>query len=79
MLYRVFPWAPEAVATAEGGSLFVPRRLQGAGRHDNPDLYGALYFATSAESAIAERLQPFRGQELGGSNLRRADGRRASR
>lgn len=53
----------------------MPRARQGSGRHDNPDLYGALYAARSPESAIAERVQGFRGQRLTGADLRLADGR----
>jgi hypothetical protein len=34
---------------------------QGYGRHDNPDLYGCLYAAEDAVSAIAEPLAAFRG------------------
>jgi hypothetical protein len=41
--------------------LWFPRELQGAGRHDNPDLYGCLYASESPVSAVAEALTPFRG------------------
>jgi hypothetical protein len=75
VLFRVFPWTPDALPTTAGGALFVPRAWQGAGRHDNPDSYGALYLATSPVSAVAERLQAFRGTQLRESDLRRADGR----
>jgi hypothetical protein len=44
--------------------LFVPRRHQGAGRHDAPDLYGAWYCTTAPVAAVAERIQQFRGQTL---------------
>ena len=64
LLYRVFPWLPTAPVTGPGGALFVPRSRQGAGRHDNPDHYGALYVSRSAESAVAERIASFRSQEL---------------
>ncbi|MGH8937074.1 MAG: RES family NAD+ phosphorylase [Acidimicrobiia bacterium] len=76
MLYRVFPSRAGATPTEEGGALYVPRARQGSGRHDNPDHYGALYAARSPESAIAERVQGFRGQPLTGADLRLADGRR---
>jgi hypothetical protein len=34
---------------------------QGAGRHDNPELYGCLYASEESVSAVAEQLAPFRG------------------
>lgn len=76
MLYRVFPLLSGADLSEDGGPLFVPRSLQGSSRHDNPGSYGALYASRWAESAVAERLQPFRGRELTSAHLRRADGRR---
>lgn len=75
MLYRVFPLLPGAGLSEDGGPLFVPRGLQGSSRHDNPGSYGALYASRWAESAVAERIQPFRGRELTAAHLRRADGR----
>jgi hypothetical protein len=51
--------------------LFVPRRHQGAGRHDAPDLYGAWYCTTEPVAAIAERIQQFRGQSISNADLRR--------
>ncbi|MBI4729875.1 MAG: RES family NAD+ phosphorylase [Acidobacteria bacterium] len=74
MLYRVFPFRRGAAPTDEGGALHVPRTRQGSGRHDNPDLYGALYVARAPVSAVAERIQAFRGQPLADADLRRADG-----
>ena len=71
-------WRAAAVDLAarddeSGGILWFPRRLQGAGRHDNPDLYGCLYVATDPVGAIAETLAPFRGSgRLDPSMLRRA-------
>lgn len=76
MLYRLFPWDPGAAASFSGGALFNPRAQQGSGRHDNPDLYGALYAARVEVSAVAEWLAGFRGQRLGPDDLRRTDGRR---
>lgn len=76
MLYRVFPLQPGAAEGAPGGPLFVARDRQGSGRHDNPDLYGALYATRSPESAVAERLQAFRGRSIGDEAFRRADGTR---
>ena len=74
MLYRVFPHRPGAGSGEPGGPLYVARDRQGAGRHDNPDHYGALYASASAESAVAERIQAFRGQPLADRDLTRADG-----
>lgn len=76
MLYRVFPHVPGRESLEEGGPLFVPRERQGTGRHDNPDHYGALYVSRSAESAVAERIQAFRGQTIGDDDLARRDGSR---
>ena len=76
MLYRLFPWDPAADASSVGGALFSPRAQQGRGRHDNPDLYGALYVARVEASAVAEWLAGFRGQTLGPDDLARTDGRR---
>ena len=74
MLYRAFPHRPGAVPTEEGGPLWVPRERQGVSRHDNPDHYGALYVSRDAVSAVAERIQAFRGQRLTDFDLRHADG-----
>jgi hypothetical protein len=60
MLYRCHPLDPRARPTDEGGSLHVPRPLQGGGRHDNPDRYGALYTSRSPASVIAEVLRYLR-------------------
>ncbi len=76
MLYRLFPWDPAADASASGGALFNSRAQQGSGRHDNPDLYGALYTARVEVSAVAEWLVGFRGQVLVRDDFVRADGRR---
>ncbi len=76
MLYRLFPWDPVAGASSSGGALFNPRAQQGNGRHDNPDLYGALYVARVQVSAVAEWLVGFRGQTLVRDDFARTDGRR---
>ena len=76
MLYRLFPWDPAAGASSLGGALFNPRAQQGSGRHDNPQLYGALYAARVEVSAVAEWLAGFRGQRLTAIDFRRGDGRR---
>jgi RES domain len=76
VLYRVFPFAPDAPPSDEGGALFAPRELQGRGRHDNPAAYTALYLSRTPDSAVAERLQVFRGRSIDDRHLRRADGLR---
>jgi hypothetical protein len=78
LLYRVFPYLPDRPARREGGALFVPRRQQGAGRHDNPGRYGAMYVSREPEAAVAERIQAFRGQAITTEDLRRVDGSRAA-
>ncbi|MDQ3937340.1 MAG: hypothetical protein M3253_01525, partial [Chloroflexota bacterium] len=75
-LYRLFPWNPGSGDTESGGPLFNPRRQQGRGRHDQPDLYGALYLSRSEVSPLAEWLAAFRGQTMTADDLRRTDGRR---
>lgn len=60
-LWRALPLDRSAEATEAGGALWFPRLQQGGGRHDNPDLYGCLYVAEEAVSAVAELLAPFRG------------------
>jgi len=60
-LWRVLPWDPSATAGEPGDALWVPRALQGTGRHDAPDRYGCLYLAEAAVSAVAQMLAPFRG------------------
>jgi hypothetical protein len=69
MLHRVVPWASGAGPEDEGGSLYVARLYQGAGRHDNPDTYGALYASRLPAGAVAERLQRFRNQTLADTHL----------
>jgi len=78
LLHRVFGWDPAAGDFSPGGPLFNPRRQQGGGRHDNPDLYGALYLSRVEVSAIAEWLAPFRGQPISTTDLQRTDGRLSS-
>jgi len=53
LLYRVFPYLPDAGARDPGHPLYV-HPDQGFGRWDNPDLYQALYVATTASGAIGE-------------------------
>lgn len=75
MLYRVFPMLPGAAPTKDGGPLYVERSLQGSGRHDNPNLFAALYASRHPESAVAERMKWFQGRTLTNDHFRRADGR----
>jgi hypothetical protein len=70
-LWRVFPHNPEATSGSLGHALFVPRGLQGGGRHDNPDLYGVMYLSEQPFSAIAEHLAHLRGQRLDDTDLER--------
>jgi hypothetical protein len=60
-LWRTVPLDRRAAAGEPGGALWFPREQQGYGRHDNPDLYGCLYAAEDAVSAVAEPLASFRG------------------
>jgi len=71
VLYRVFADAPDKRADPFN----VPRHFQGGGRHDNPDHYTALYLAREPISAVAERIQGFRGQRLIEGVFTRPDGR----
>jgi hypothetical protein len=70
ILFRCFPWDADAPAGAPGGALWFPRMLQGAGRHDNPFLYGCLYVTAEAVSSVVERLQGLRATSLEDSDLR---------
>lgn len=69
MLYRVFRAIPGAAPSDRGGPLFVPRARQGAGRHDDAARYGAFYAARTAEAAVAEVIQAFRGKDLVDADL----------
>ncbi len=69
MLLRLFPWIPDAQPNEPGGPLFVPRLEQGAGRHDNPDHYGALYLSRSAASPVAEKLRALARRGVAPSDL----------
>ena len=61
ILWRLLPWRPDVPSTSPGGPLWFPRELQGAGRHDNPDLYGCLYASENPLSTVGEALVSFRG------------------
>lgn len=60
-LWRALPLDQKVAPEQPGGALWFPREQQGAGRHDNPELYGCLYLAENPISAVAEQLAPFRG------------------
>ena len=64
ILHRCFAWDRAAASDAPGGALWFPREFQGDGRHDNPDVYGCLYVAEHALSAVVEQLARFRGSVL---------------
>jgi hypothetical protein len=71
MLHRCFAWDRRAKPTEPGGPLWVPRTLQGDGRHDNPEHYGCLYVAAPAAGAVVEQLARFRGNVLVPAMLKR--------
>lgn len=71
ILFRCFAWNPAAPPDQRDGPLWYPREFQGEGRHDNPALYGCLYLADRAVSAVVEQLARFRGQRLSAALLRR--------
>lgn len=68
-LYRCFPWERGVRAGARGGPLWFPRMLQGAGRHDNPHLYGCLYVTEGPLSAVVEQLARLAGTSLAPPDL----------
>jgi hypothetical protein len=70
-LFRVIHWDGRSLGRTGAGPLFVPRRHQGAGRHDAPELYGAWYCTTTPTAAIAERIQQLRGQTLVNQDFQR--------
>ena len=57
MLYRRYPFTAGAGLAEPGGPLHVPRLDQGDGRHDNPDVFGALYLSRVPASPVAELLR----------------------
>lgn len=68
--YRVVPWSAED--SLEPAALLVPsRELQGRSRHDNTDLYTALYCSTTRSSAVSELVQNL-GSELDDKDLFRS-------
>ncbi|HET9984975.1 MAG TPA: RES family NAD+ phosphorylase [Longimicrobiales bacterium] len=63
-VWRVFPWDPAAAEGERFSRSFVPR-TQGHGRFDLPGAPGGvLYLAETAEHAVAEMIQHYRGQLL---------------
>jgi hypothetical protein len=60
-LYRCLAHDSKAAPENPGGALFVAREFQGLGRHDNPELYGALYLSEQPVAAVSEQLARFRG------------------
>ena len=68
-LFRVFPWDARAEAGAPCSSSFVPAQ-QGSGRFDLAES-PVLYLGESADHAVAEALQGFRGRPFLESALRR--------
>ena len=70
-LYRCFAWNERAKPADPDGPLWIPRSLQGDGRHDNPDLFGCLYLSERDVSPLVEQLARFRGQDLEPALLRR--------
>ena len=70
-LFRVFHWDGHSVGRTGASPFYVPRRHQGSGRHDAPDLFGAWYCATRPASAVAERIQQLRGQTLVDADFQR--------
>lgn len=70
-LWRVVAWDPSAATGSRGHPLHVPRSIQGAGRHDNPGLYGALYLSERPVAAVAEMIAHLRGDELDDADLER--------
>ncbi len=71
-LWRIFPWNPSARPGERGHALHLARDLQGGGRHDNPDRYGALYVSEAAHAAAGEVIAHLRGQRLDDADLERS-------
>jgi hypothetical protein len=63
-LFRCFRWRREARSHEPGGALWVPREMQGDGRHDAPAVFGCLYASEVAVSPLVEQLARFRGTVL---------------
>jgi RES domain len=76
IFYRVFDWDGRSLGAELGGPLFVPRKMQGAGRFDIPELDGVLYASAGELGAVAETLQGFRSRTITNRHFERPDGRR---
>jgi hypothetical protein len=71
-LWRVFPWDERATPGDRFSPSHVPR-ASGRGRFDLPvDRSRVLYLAETAEHALAELLQPWRGRPLRSAHLEHA-------
>jgi hypothetical protein len=73
VLWRAFPWDPEALAGTPFSPSYVPLG-QGTGRFDVAASM-VLYLAETPEHAVAEKIQRFRGRTLRSPHLRQS-GRR---
>jgi len=71
IVHRCFAWNARARPDEQDAPLWVPRVLQGDGRHDNPDVYGCLNLTHGEVSAVVEQLARFRTQRLQAALLRR--------
>ena len=70
--WRVFPWHPRVASGTRFSPSHVPEPT-GRGRFDLPrDLSPVLYMAETADHAVAEMLQPWRGRHLEPFHLTRA-------
>jgi hypothetical protein len=69
ILFRCFPWDGGVGPEVRGGPVWFPRMLQGAGRHDNPLLYGCLYVSEEPVSPVVEQLARLRGSGLAKADL----------
>lgn len=70
VLWRVFPW-DRAAALGSPYSASHVAAGQTSGRFDLHDRPPVLYLAESAEHAVAELIQGFRGRTIGAPHLRR--------
>jgi hypothetical protein len=64
ILWRCFDWDSSAPYGELGAPDWFPRAYQGAGRHDNPEVYGCLYVTDREASGIVEQLADFRGNRM---------------
>lgn len=63
-LYRVFPWDGDNQRKfVLGGPYYVPRLLQGRGRHDIKE-DGIIYASLDPVAAVAEDIQRFRNLQI---------------